>query len=41
MAGYQAQMHDMLRRNPGLKSRFQEYVWSECEEGGDCCDAFR
>ena len=26
LAGYKHEMHDMLRRNPGLKSRFQEYV---------------
>ena len=29
LAGYKHEMHDMLRRNPGLKSRFQEYVHFE------------
>ena len=36
MAGYQAQMHDMLRRNPGLKSRFQEYVHFGDWDSGKC-----
>ena len=26
LAGYEAQMHDMLERNPGLKSRFTEFL---------------
>ena len=26
LAGYQAEMHHMLRLNPGLKGRFQEFI---------------
>jgi hypothetical protein len=36
LAGYTTQMHEMLERNPGLKSRFQKFVNFEDWDGRKC-----